>query len=144
MADKKPPIVFYSWQSDLPNKTNRGLIGDALEKACKELSADLELAIRVDADIQGESGSPDIAATILDKIDKATIVVADVSIIGTAPVTGSDPAATRPVPNPNVLFELGYAKRALGPKRVIMVCNAAYGRVEDLPFDIRGKGVLKY
>lgn len=140
----KAPVVFYSWQSDLPNKTNRGLIKDALEKACKELSADLELAIRTDAGVEGQSGSPDIAATILEKMDKATVVVADVSLIGVAPITGSDPPKTRPVPNPNVVFELGYAKRALGPSRVIMVCNTAYGPVEDLPFDIRGKSVVPY
>jgi len=45
--EERTPIVFYSWQSDLPNKTNRGLIADSLEKECRELSADLELAIRV-------------------------------------------------------------------------------------------------
>lgn len=144
MPAQKPPVVFYSWQSDLPNKTNRGLIEDALVKACKELSADLELAIRVDADIQGESGSPDIAATILDKIDKATVVVADVSIIGVAPITGGGADDKRAVPNPNVMFELGYARHSLGSKRVIMICNTSYGKIEELPFDIRGKGVVGY
>jgi len=144
MPENKAPVVFYSWQSDLPNKTNRGLIEDALKKACKELSAEYEEAIRVDSGIEGEPGSPDIAATILSKIDAATVVIADVSIIGIAPVTGSNPPAVRPLPNGNVMFELGYAKRALGPKRVIMVCNKAFGRIEDLPFDIRGRGVLGY
>ena len=38
--------VFYSWQSDLPSKTNRGLIRDALDKACKEVERDLELALK--------------------------------------------------------------------------------------------------
>jgi hypothetical protein len=142
MADIKAPVVFYSWQSDLPSKTNRGLIEAALKKACKELSAEYEEAIRVDSGIEGEAGSPDIAATILRKIEEATVVVADVSIIGIAPVTASD--KTRPVPNANVMFELGYAKGKLGPKRVIMVCNKAFGRIEDLPFDIRGRGVLGY
>jgi hypothetical protein len=144
MPEKKPPVVFYSWQSDLPNKTNRTLIEDALKKACKELSAEYEETVRVDADVQGESGSPDIAATILQKIDRATVVVADVSIIGTAQVPGADPPKARPVPNVNVMFELGYAKRALGPTRVIMVCNIAYGDIEQLPFDIRGRSVLWY
>lgn len=136
------PVVFYSWQSDLPNNTNRGLIEAALAKACKELSADLDEVIRVDSDTQGSSGSPDIAATILSKIEKATVVVADVSIIGEIKSVGSDEG--RLSPNPNVMFELGYAKRALGVDRVIMVCNTAYGRVEDLPFDIRGRSVLAY
>ena len=109
MPENNAPVVFYSWQSDLPNKTNRGLIEDALRKACKELSAEYEEAIRVDSGIDGEAGSPDIAATILNKIDAATVVVADVSIIGIAPVTGSNPPARRPLPNGNVMFELGYA-----------------------------------
>lgn len=142
--DQKAPVVFYSWQSDLPNKTNRGLVEAALTKACKELSADLELAIRVDADIQGESGSPDIAATILDKIEKATVVVADVSIVGVAPIFAGGAEDNRPMPNPNVMYELGYARHALGSKRVIMLCNVGYARIEDLPFDIRGKGVIGY
>jgi hypothetical protein len=138
------PVIFYSWQSDLPNNTNRGLIGAALEKASKELSAELDEVIRVDADTQGESGSPDIAATILAKIEKATVVVADVSIIGATTIFASDPAKTRLSPNANVMFELGYAKRAIGADRVIMVCNTVYGRIEDLPFDIRGRSVLAY
>ncbi|HEY1376485.1 MAG TPA: hypothetical protein VGF55_06805 [Gemmataceae bacterium] len=29
--------VFYSWQSDLPNATNRGFIQDALERAARDI-----------------------------------------------------------------------------------------------------------
>src|SRR6266545_4887233 len=29
-------VIFYSWQSDLPNNTNRGLIQAALEEAAKQ------------------------------------------------------------------------------------------------------------
>ena len=29
-------IIFYSWQSDLPNSTNRGFIQAALEQAAKD------------------------------------------------------------------------------------------------------------
>lgn len=62
--------VFYSWQSDLPSKSNRGLIQDALEKAAKRLRADGSLGIEpvVDRDTQGIAGSPDIHAAILLKI----------------------------------------------------------------------------
>lgn len=148
MADSKPPTVFYSWQSDLPNRTNRALIREALEGACQDLAADFEEVERglvVDADTQGMSGSPDIAATILAKIEQAHVVVSDVSIIGVAVVSDSgDPPKTRPVPNPNVMLELGYAKKARGAHQVIMVCNTAFGKIEDLPFDIRGKSVMRY
>ena len=35
------PTVFYSWQSDAPNSTNRGLIGDALDLAVRAIGADV-------------------------------------------------------------------------------------------------------
>ena len=141
-TEKGGVTVFYSWQSDLPSKTNRGLIRDALEGACKDLSAGLEEPVRVDSDTQGVPGAVDIAATIFEKIEKADVFVADVSIIGTAKL--KDEEKGRPVPNPNVMIELGYAKRALGVNRVVMVCNTAYGEIERLPFDIRGKSVMAY
>jgi hypothetical protein len=48
---------------------------------------------------------------------------------------------------PNVLIELGYAKKALGTARVITVWNTAFtrSRPEDLPFDLRGRrGPITY
>src|SRR5437016_4475569 len=97
-------VVFYSWQSDLPNATNRTFIQKALEKAAASIAADESIEIEpvVDRDTQGVPGAPDIASTIFAKITAADIFVADVSIT-TRPKTG------RPTPNPNVLIELGYA-----------------------------------
>ncbi|BAK65208.1 hypothetical protein SLG_05330 [Sphingobium sp. SYK-6] len=51
------------------------------------------------------------------------------------------------VANPNVLIELGYAKKALGVDRVLTVWNTAFtqSRFEDLPFDLRGRrGPITY
>ena len=134
-ADK----VFYSWQSDLPNRTNRGLIQSALEKAAREIRSDDSIAVEpvVDRDTLGEPGSPDIAATILRKIDEATAFVCDVSIVCRS-VNG------RPCPNPNVLVELVYALKSIGSERVVLVFNTAYGEVSELPFDLRFKRVMTY
>jgi len=122
--------IFYSWQSDLPNPTNRGFIRKALDIAAASLSSDLDLNVeaRVESDTQGVPGSPDIINTILEKIDSADAVVADVSLV--------DPGNERRTPNPNVLFELGYAFKALGAERVLMVFNEAFGATRDLPFDL--------
>lgn len=130
--------VFYSWQSDLPNATNRGLIQTALEQVVKAIREDQSVAIEpvVDRDTVGVGGSPDIALTIFKKIELAALFVADVSIIGHA--------GDRPTPNPNVLVELGYAKKALGPDRVLMIMNTAFGVPEDLPFDLRFRRVVAY
>lgn len=131
--------MFYSWQSDLPNRCNRSAIESALQSAIDSIGRDtsLQLAPRLDRDTVGVPGSPDIGATILAKIDASTAFVADVSII-------SPPGTQRPTSNPNVLVELGYALKAVGPGRIIMVFNESFGAVEDLPFDLRFKRVLTY
>jgi hypothetical protein len=130
--------VFYSWQSDLPNKTNRGFIQTALENAVKRISNDdsIEIEPVIDRDTVGVPGSPDISETIFAKIDEAAVFVADVSIVN----QGSD----RLTPNPNVLVELGYALKCHGPAQLILVMNTAYGAPESLPFDLRTRRVLRY
>jgi hypothetical protein len=130
--------VFYSWQSDLPNATNRSLIEEALVRAAKMIRADNSLAVEpvLDRDTQNVPGSPDIAHTIFAKIEKAAAFVADVSIINSG--------LGRPTPNPNVLIELGYALKTLGNPRTVLVANTANGPIESLPFDLRTKRVLTY
>lgn len=132
-------IVFYSWQSDLPNACNRGFIQTALEEAASTIAADNTVSIEpvIDRDTKGVPGAPDIASTIFAKITAAHLFVADVSI--TTRVEGQ-----RPTPNPNVLIELGYALKALGHERVVLVFNQAFGKLEDLPFDLRTRRVLRY
>jgi len=132
-------IIFYSWQSDLPNSTNRGFIQRALEQAAKEIRCDDSIAVEpvIDRDTAGVPGSPDIAATILQKIDQCDIFACDVSIINQG-------ATTRLTPNPNVLIELGYALKRLGWSRILMIQNTEFGNIEDLPFDLRMKRVIPY
>jgi hypothetical protein len=126
--------IFYSWQSDLPNNTNRGFIESVINKAINSINhhENFELDICLERDTQGTPGSPDIAKTILDKILNCDIFVADISI-----VTGDVASLQRPSPNPNVLIELGYAISFLGWERIILFCNEIYGTDEKLPFDIR-------
>lgn len=56
-----PLSEFYSWQSDLPNKTNRTLIQEALERALGAVAADSAGAVvpAIDRDTAGVPGSPD-------------------------------------------------------------------------------------
>jgi len=131
--------IFYSWQSDLPNATNRAFIQQALENAGKAIGADKTIEVEpvIDRDTQGVAGAPDIAKTIFEKIRAVDIFVADVSIIGGR-------RKGRPTSNPNVLIELGYALHALGDERVLLVFNTAYGKVEQLPFDLKMRRVIPY
>jgi len=130
--------IFYSWQSDLPNITNRTLIGVAAEKAAKTIRNDgsLEIEPVVVRDTQGHTGSPNIAETILAQIDTSDIFLADVSFIGRL--------NRRPMPNPNVLIELGYALKKLGRSKILLVMNTAMGGPGSLPFDLKMNRVITY
>jgi hypothetical protein len=143
MSPRQTFTVFYSWQSDLPNSTNRGLIEEALQRAAKTLRSDDSIKVEpvVDRDTAGHAGSPDIAATILQKIDDADSFVADVSYITPPTPAGS---YEKRCPNPNVILELGYALRAHGSERVLLVFNEHYGPLSELPFDLRGRRVISY
>lgn len=125
-------IVFYSWQSDLPNATNRGMIQAALDAAAKNIAGDESVAIEpvIYRDTEGVAGSPDIASTIFAKVGAADLMVADISIINSV-------AGQRQTPNPNVMIEVGYALKALNFDRVLLVFNDAFGTIESLPFDLR-------
>lgn len=130
--------VFYSWQSDLPNATNRSLIEVALKQAATEITADETVDIEpvIDRDTLGVAGAPDISTTIFAKIAAADLFVADISFIGKS--------KNKYLPNPNVLVELGYALRAKGPEALVLVFNTNCGKVENLPFDLKMKRILTY
>jgi len=132
--------VFYSWQSDSPNSTNRRFIEDALNAALAliasddtVLPADRNEDIVIDKDIQGVPGSPPVADTILNKIEIADAFVADVTYVGRT----ND--GKKHSPNSNVMIEYGYAIRALTHSRVVKVMNTHFGSPKEfpLPFDMQ-------
>lgn len=92
--------------------------------------------IQLDHDRKDVPGSPDLARTILDKIDKASVFVADVTPVAT--VTRPD-GSIKKIMNPNVAIELGYALKSLTDSKLLMVMNETYGATDDLPFDLRHK-----
>lgn len=129
--------IFFSWQSDTPNRVGRTFLKEVLEEVCADIAADttLDEAVRdiaVDSDTQGVAGKPPIAMTIFNKIDASAVFVADMTF------TGKRMSKKGPMPNPNVLIEYGWALKALGHERVMDVMNIAYGEPsrENLPFDL--------
>ena len=131
--------IFWSWQSDTPGGIGRYLVRDALKGAIDKLKQveEIEDATRenlhLDQDIQGVTGTPDLAATILGKIAKSEVVIADVTVVGKS-------EDGEPLINSNVAIELGYALHACTDERVLLVFNRHYGNYQDLPFDLRHKG----
>jgi hypothetical protein len=135
-------IIFWSWQSDTPKQIGHYFVRDALREAIAQLKADHELlepaerdaaaALTLDSDRQGVPGSPDLAATIFEKIVRADVFVADVTLVGQTP-------DGKKLINSNVAIEYGHAHHALTFKRVLMVQNRHYGDGDELPFDLRQK-----
>lgn len=140
MATPFDPVrIFFSWQSDLPKQSNSSAIRAALASAAKVMEEKHPgLAIVLDEATRGESGSPNIADKIVEKIDAAHIYVADITTV-------TAPSATRPCANPNVLIELGYAVAQVGWDRTVLLFNTAIGDFPtDLPFDIIQNRVATY
>lgn len=126
--------IFFSWQTDSPPESNRKPIRRALNKAKNVIESkrpDVEIVL--DEATRQTSGSPDIPSTILEKVAQADVFVADITTINR--IHGHVPS--RPCPNPNVIYELGYAVARRGWHRIILLFNKAYGEFpQDLPFDV--------
>jgi len=134
--------IFWSWQNDHAPKSCRNFIrialAEAAEKAGDELGLEEAERPELDHDTKNEPGMADISATIMAKISRSAVFVADLTPIGKT----KDGKA---LPNPNVLIELGWALRALEPERIIAILNTADGWAPvDLPFDIRHRRALTY
>lgn len=131
--------IFYSWQSDLPSNKNRSFIESCIKQAIKlvyEKQKDIS-EINLESDSRNEIGTPDLSDSIFNKIDCCDIFIADISLIN--PKTNE-----RITPNPNVMIELGYAAKALGWSNILCIYNVEFGKLEELPFDIRQRKPITY
>lgn len=129
--------IFYAWQSDSSQRTNRSFIETAIEVALKNIktSGVVEASPRLDKDTKDVPGIPDIANTIREKIRSADAFVADISFVSRVRGVSSD--NDKMIPNPNVMIELGYALAELGWERILYVLNTDSGSADNLPFDLR-------
>lgn len=134
--------IFWSWQSDTPGNIGHYFVRDALREAIAALKMEEDIiepvereareALHLDSDRQGVPGSPDLAATIFEKIEQAAVFVADVTSVGATP-------AGKKLINSNVAIEYGHAHHALGDQAILMVQNTYYGDRGALPFDLQHK-----
>lgn len=136
------PTVFWSWQSDYDEKSCRYFVRDALKEAIAQIADGMrvEPADRpsLDHDTKDARGMVDIKSVILEKIQRCSLFVADLT-----PISKTDKGKW--VPNPNVMIELGWAMHSPGYEHVIPVLNVASGcAIKDLPFDIQGRRVVAY
>jgi len=142
--------VFYSWQNDTNPTCNRYLIRDAAEKAIKALNQEILFEssprpepVVLDHDTKDTPGHPEIVNTILEKIRNCDIFLADLTFVGSSrghKAKGQKSPKTKSraklLPNPNVMFEVGYAFNVLNDSRFIFVQNTNYGDPDKRVFDL--------
>ena len=127
--------------SDLPDEENRQYIRKILDKDTKKIEKELGVKIIIDSDSRGDDGSDSIDSVIIKKITQCDIFVCDITPMNLLKYT---PKQAKPIPNPNVMYELGFAVSALGWNRCIMVWNSKYGNLNYAPFDIRNHSTITY
>lgn len=146
-----PLIIFYSWQSKTDEKKNRYFIREAAQKAIDLIKQEnkpeyLNIALEVQDSTRGVPGTPDIPATIKQRIRDCDIFLSDITMI-------KDPDVQKDLPEPhysnNVLLELGFAQSVVDSDRIITVLNNDYGSVKEdhnkVPFDNRQlRGPIEY
>ena len=130
--------VFFIWQSDHA-RTYRAA-WKALKQAVKALNSATtgEFIFAADRDTRGVSGAVPIDHVILEKIRRADVVVADLSPVAQIVVNGRE----KSLPNPNVMFEVGYAREAVGLERIILFRDAR--EPWHPPFDIQQLRMLTF
>lgn len=126
--------IFFSWQADIPDNTE--FIDKKIKQAINSISKMPEMSgytIEYDHSTQNRSGSPSIIDTVHEKINKCDVFIADITPI----VTFKD----KQIPNPNVMAESGFALRAVGEDRIILLMRKDIGVIEKLPFDIKHRRI---
>lgn len=134
--------IFFSWQSDVGKQANKAYIEAKINKAISKLKVgNAALNIHLQESTSNETGSPEIVDVIIRKITNCDIFICDVTPILTFT---NEYETMKCIPNPNVLFELGYAVGSLGWDRIILVWNDQYGNSQYAPFDIRNHRRIHY
>ena len=129
--------VFYSWQMSTSKEENRSFIETSIKKASEKIKTKLNVDLLIDKDSRNTTRKDSIDYTILQKIPNCDFFIGDIT-----PVAKDNNG--KPVPNPNVMLELGFAAKAIGWARCIFVWNTKYGDINQAPFDIRNRSIVQY
>ena len=132
--------IFFSWQTDTDQNNTKQFLLRSLKKAKADLDGVVDVTIS--EDMRDQSGAQDIADTVLKSIDKCNIFVADLTIVNK--YTKEKKEVDKATPNPNVMYELGYAVKTLGWDNIICVANTNYGQIEEMPFDINHHSIIRF
>lgn len=129
--------LFFSWQSD--NKKAYNILRKALNDAKRHMEV-MGIKLNIEQDTRDKTGAPDIARTIFEKIDNCQIFLADLT-----PISMVEGKEVKLIPNPNVMFESGYAFHALGEEMVLLMTYLEKEQtLSALPFDIKTRRITAF
>lgn len=118
--------IFFSWQSE--KQTVSDFVREQLDECCKRLSAKHQVELNLkDADADNR-GSYNINTAVINGIENADIVVADL----TPTSHGNDGRAN---PNANALYEYAYACSLKGFEDVVAIADISEDSTRNMPFD---------
>ena len=124
--------VFFSWQSDRIEV--KKAIYRELDVVAKKLYKE-GVNLIVDHDTRDRVGTQDINAEVLQKILHCDIFIADVTPV--SKILSDTPKPVKLIPNPNVMYESGYALAYKGLSKMIFLASLQHGEtIAQLPFDI--------
>lgn len=130
--------VFYSWASE---NTNGQVIKEAITSAIGELNNELYGGYKyelIEAIRDDDPGSPNISQKVRDRIRKASVFIGDITPFhkGRRKCFLAKPQIA--IPNPNVIFEYGFAEAYLGEDRCITFEDSAlFSDNTNRPFDFQ-------
>lgn len=119
-----------------PTTENKQKILKDLNDAVDKLNNN-GVKVVIDEDSRNTTRENSIDYIILQKIPNCDFFVGDITPVA-KDVKG------KPIPNPNVMLELGYAAKAIGWARCLLVWNEKYGDLNHAPFDIRNRSIISY
>ena len=126
--------VFFSWQSDRTD-VKKAIQRELDTVATKLKKEDINLII--DHDTRDRVGTQNIDVEVLQKILNCDIFIADITPVCKIFSKNDASIPAKLIPNPNVMYESGYALAHKGLSKMIFLASLQHGEtIAQLPFDI--------
>ena len=126
--------VFFSWQSDRIEV--KKAIHRELDTVAKKLKKE-DINLIIDHDTRDRVGTQNIDIEVLQKILNCDIFIADITPVCKILSKNDASIPAKLIPNPNVMYESGYALAHKGLSKMIFLASLQHGEtIAQLPFDI--------
>ena len=140
--------VFFSFQTDSPEKTNFHFLRDLIKDVCKSIK---HFDVKFDYGFYNSSGNRPLAEHMLSQAVNADVFIADITYTSEfnshtyiSPWWSKEykkigeKGRVKKYPNANVMLETGYSWATKKYQRTILLFNTAYGNLDEdlLPADM--------